>query len=73
MNGYVSGGYGSGGYSSTGYLSSDSLGYESSGVQATSGKLPIDMVSKILETHNFELLGMLINEIYQSYDKLGNI
>ena len=65
-------GYGSGGYSSAGYLS-DSLGYESPGSQMASGKLPIDVVSQIMETENFELLGMLINEIYTTYEKIGNI
>ena len=32
------------------------------------------MVTKILDvTHSYELLGMLISEIYKNYDKYGNV
>jgi hypothetical protein len=67
--GYTSG-YGSGGYSSTGY---DSVGYESSGRERVKKSMPIDMACKILDvTQGFDLLAMLISEVNNSYDKLGN-
>ena len=61
------------GYGSGGYSSADSKGYESPG-ERSGGQLPIEMVSKILDsTQSYELLGMLISEIYRNYDKIGNL